>query len=87
MIDILVNLRASHNKDNGKSMGINVKNGKIEDMSKAGVVEPLKVKEQAIKSAAEATVMILRIDDVLAGRELAKSEANRGMSQAAQDMM
>ncbi|NYT13623.1 MAG: thermosome subunit, partial [Candidatus Methanofastidiosa archaeon] len=87
MIDILVNLRASHNKENGKSMGINVKNGKIEDMSKAGVVEPLKIKEQAIKSAAEATVMILRIDDVLAGRELAKSEANKGMAQSAQDMM
>ncbi|NYT04215.1 MAG: thermosome subunit [Candidatus Methanofastidiosa archaeon] len=86
MIDILVNLRASHNKDNGKSMGINVKNGKIEDMSKAGVVEPLKIKEQAIKSAAEATVMILRIDDVLAGRELAKSEANKGMARSAQDI-
>ncbi|NPV50783.1 MAG: thermosome subunit [Candidatus Methanofastidiosum sp.] len=86
MIDILVNLRASHNKENGKSMGINVKNGKIEDMSKAGVVEPLKIKEQAIKSAAEATVMILRIDDVLAGRELAKSEANKGMARSAQDI-
>jgi len=80
MIDMLVNLRAAHNKDNEKSMGINVKNGKVEDMLKAGVVEPLKLKEQAIKSAAEAVVMILRIDDVLAGKELAKSEAYRNMS-------
>ncbi|KYC54316.1 MAG: Thermosome subunit alpha [Candidatus Methanofastidiosum methylothiophilum] len=86
MIDVLVNLRAAHNKDNGKSMGINVKNGKIEDMFKVGVVEPLKLKEQAIKSACESVVMILRIDDVLAGRELAKSEANKGMTKAAQDM-
>jgi thermosome len=84
MIDMLVNLRAAHNKDNGKSMGINVKNGKVEDMLKAGVVEPLKLKEQAIKSASESVVMILRIDDVLAGKELAKSEAYRNMSAGSQ---
>lgn len=86
MIDMLVNLRAAHNKDNAK-MGINIKNGKVEDMFKAGVVEPLKIKSQAIKSAAEATVMILRIDDVLAGKELAKSEAYRNMSGSAPQMM
>ncbi len=80
MIDTLVSLRAAHNKDAGQSMGINAKNGKVEDMSKAGVVEPLKLKEQAIKSASEAVIMILRIDDVLAGKELAKSEAYRNMS-------
>lgn len=84
MIDTLVNLRAAHNKDNGKSMGINTKNGKVEDMLKAGVVEPLKLKEQAIKSASESVVMILRIDDVLAGKELAKSEAYRNMSAGSQ---
>ncbi|KYC49477.1 MAG: Thermosome subunit alpha [Candidatus Methanofastidiosum methylothiophilum] len=84
MIDMLVNLRAAHNKDNGKSMGINIRNGKVEDMLKAGVVEPLKLKEQAIKSASESVVMILRIDDVLAGKELAKSEAYRNMSAGSQ---
>ena len=36
------------------------------DMLRAGVVEPLRVKTQAIMSAAEAAVMILRIDDVIA---------------------
>ena len=36
------------------------------DMLKEGVIEPLRVKEQAIKSAAEAATMILRIDDVIA---------------------
>ncbi len=40
--------------------------GKPVDMLKAGVVEPLRVKTQAISSAAEAAVMILRIDDVIA---------------------
>lgn len=86
MIDTIVNLRAAHNKENGKTMGINVKNGKIEDMLKAGVIEPLKLKEQAIKSASESVVMILRIDDVLAGKELAKSESYRKMSGSEQQI-
>ena len=38
--------------------------GKPLDMLKLGVVEPLRVKSQAIQSAAEAAAMILRIDDV-----------------------
>ena len=40
--------------------------GKIGDMAKAGILEPLRVKVQAIKSASEAAEMILRIDDVIA---------------------
>ncbi len=40
-------------------------------MLKAGIVEPLKVKTQAIISAAEAAVMILRIDDVIASSKTA----------------
>ncbi len=43
--------------------------GKPADMLKAGVVEPLRVKTQAISSAAEAAVMILRIDDVIASQK------------------
>ena len=42
--------------------------GKPVDMMEVGVLEPLKVKTQAISSAAEAAVMILRIDDVIAAR-------------------
>lgn len=65
-IDIIVELRAAHQKADGVSMGVNVFTGKIEDMYCNGVVEPAIVKEQAIKSATEATSMILRIDDVIA---------------------
>ncbi|MEM2866353.1 MAG: thermosome subunit beta [Candidatus Hadarchaeales archaeon] len=65
-VDILVELRAKHAKQEGKYYGVDVYNGKIEDMKKLGVVEPLRVKTQAIKSAAEAAIMILRIDDVIA---------------------
>ncbi len=65
-IDILVGLRAGHEKAKGHVMGVNVLTGKIVDMQKNGVIEPMAVKEQAIKSAAEAASMILRIDDVIA---------------------
>ncbi|MEM3519169.1 MAG: thermosome subunit beta [Candidatus Hadarchaeales archaeon] len=65
-IDILVELRAKHEKPEGKHMGVDVFNGKVEDMSKLGVIEPLRVTTQAIKSATEAAIMILRIDDVIA---------------------
>ena len=74
-IDMLVELRAAHEKGK-KTVGLNVFEGKAEDMLKAGVVEPLRVKTQAISSAAEAAVMILRIDDVIAA---SKSAAPEGM--------
>jgi chaperonin GroEL (HSP60 family) len=64
-IDILVSLRAKHEKPDGKPVGIDVHEGKITDLSKLGVLEPLRMKTQAIKSAGEAAIMILRIDDVI----------------------
>ena len=65
-IDILVSLRAAHEKKKGHTMGVNVFTGKIVNMESNGVIEPLAVKKQAIKSATEASSMILRIDDVIA---------------------
>jgi len=70
-IDILVELRAAH--EQGKvSYGVGIDNGKVEDAAAIGVVEPLKVKTQAIKSASEAAEMILRIDDVISASRLSK---------------
>lgn len=66
-IDILVNLRTQHDKGKSSS-GIDVMNGEIADMKKLGVIEPLKIKTQAIKSATEAAEMILRIDDVITSK-------------------
>jgi len=64
-IDTIITLRA--NQSNGKqTVGINAKEGKIGDMFRLDIVEPLVVKEQIIKSATEAACMILRIDDVIA---------------------
>src|SRR4030043_380887 len=65
-IDVLTELRAAHDKKQ-KWAGINVFTGKIIDAWKAGVIEPLKIKTQAVSSAAEVAVMILRNDDVIAG--------------------
>jgi thermosome len=69
-IDMIVAIRASHEAGN-KTFGLDVYKGKPVDMLKAGVVEPLRVKTQAIMSAAEAAVMILRIDDVIASSKAA----------------
>ncbi len=64
-IDILVELRSSHDKEDGKYKGLNVFTGKIQNSVDNGVIEPAIVKEQALKSAAESASMILRIDDVI----------------------
>ncbi len=65
-IDIIVDLRASHEKPESANRGVNVFTGKVENTYDKGVIEPVVVKEQAIKSAAESASMILRIDDVIA---------------------
>jgi archaeal chaperonin len=63
-IDALVDLRSAH--EQSPYMGLNVFTGDVTDMKEAGVIEPKRVKKQAIQSAAEAAEMILRIDDVIA---------------------
>ncbi len=72
-IDVLTELRERHEKGE-RWAGVNMLEGKVDDMAKLGVYEPLAVKEQIIKSAAEAASMILRIDDVIAASK-AKEEA------------
>jgi thermosome len=67
-IDMLVELRSIHDKAEGKNQGINVFTGKLQDSIANGVIEPIMVKEQAIKSAAESAAMILRIDDVITAK-------------------
>ena len=64
-IDILTELRARHQKGETNA-GLNLLTGKIEDSITAGIIEPIRIKQQAIDSATEVAVMILRIDDVIA---------------------
>jgi chaperonin GroEL (HSP60 family) len=68
-IDILSELRVRHEKGE-KWAGIEVISGKVQDMTEAGVFEPLAVKKQIIKSATEAASMILKIDDVIAAGKM-----------------
>lgn len=66
-IDSLMALRSAH-ETGMKNSGLNMETGKPVDMLKQGVLEPIRVKTQAINSATEAAVMILRIDDVIASK-------------------
>jgi len=66
-IDTLIALRKEHKKGS-KHAGVNVFTGKVTDMRKDNVVEPIRVGAQAIASATEAAVMIIRIDDVIAAK-------------------
>ncbi len=67
-IDALVSLRAKHKDKGNESFGIDVYSGKVKDVKPLGVLEPLKVKTQAIASASEAAKMILRIDDMISSK-------------------
>jgi chaperonin GroEL (HSP60 family) len=77
-IDVMVGLRSAHERKDGLWMGVDVFKGGTKDMLKIGVIEPLKVKEQAIKSATEAASMILRIDDVIAAAKPPPTPPPRG---------
>ncbi|MBS1193292.1 MAG: thsB [Methanomicrobia archaeon] len=65
-IDSLAALRNMTSQ--GKAFGLDIDTGQPSDMLAAGIVEPLKVKTQAIKSATEAATMVLRVDDVIAAK-------------------
>jgi thermosome len=63
-IDKVVALRKAH-ADGAKYAGLNVYTGEVVDMREAGVIEPLRVKTQAIKSATETTMLLVRVDDMM----------------------
>ena len=68
-IDAIIKLKTAHEKEKkGPYFGLDLDSGEAVDMIKMNVVEPLRVKVQAINSAAEVANMILRIDDVIASR-------------------
>ena len=77
-IDTLTELRSKQTKGS-KWSGIDARGGKVVDMSKLDIVEPLSVKEQIIKSATEVASMILRIDDVIASSKSGGGPPGGGM--------
>ena len=76
-IDALVDLRSKHEKRN-VTLGVDVYKTRIHDMAALGIIEPLRVKKQAIQSASEAAEMILRIDDIIASKGRAPMPAGGG---------
>jgi len=67
-VDAIAELRRRH--DSGEvDAGVDVLNGKVANMLKLNIVDPLLVKKQVIRSAAEAAIMILRIDDIVAAAQ------------------
>ncbi len=76
-IEVMSELVSKH-KEGEKYTGINVLTGKAVNMMKEGVIEPLRVKKQAIKSAIEAATMILRIDDIIAAKGLEEKAGEGG---------
>ncbi|NYT19197.1 MAG: thermosome subunit [Methanosarcinales archaeon] len=62
-IDTILALRAKHSEI--KNAGLDVYTGEISDSLEKGIVDPLRVKKQAIKSASEVANMVLRVDDML----------------------
>ena len=68
-INLLSDLKSRHEKGE-KWTGVNVFEGKVEDMKKLNVYDPIAVKKQIIKSATEAASMILKIDDVIAAGKM-----------------
>ncbi len=76
-IDMLTDLKSKHDEGN-VSAGLDVFTGKVEDMWAKGVIEPLKIKTQAIQSASEAAIMLLRIDDIISAGKLDKDPGMGG---------
>ena len=76
-IDTLSELQSRHEK--GEIwVGVNALEGKVSDMAELNVYEPLQVKTQAVKSATEASTMLLKIDDVIASSKMTSPPGGPG---------
>ena len=77
IIDTQVDLRAKHSQGK-KWAGISVVDAGVVDIYSKNIIEPLKVKEQIIKSSVEAASMLLRIDDVIASGKMKEPPPGAG---------
>jgi len=64
-IDVLTELKSRHDAGE-RNAGLNLLTNRIENVLESRIIEPHKIKSQAINSASEVAVMVLRIDDVIA---------------------
>jgi chaperonin GroEL (HSP60 family) len=78
-INTLIELRGAHDGPNAnRNTGVNMQTGKAADMWKMHVVEPSRVKRQALSSAVEVANMVLRIDDIIASKKSSPSPPGGG---------
>jgi archaeal chaperonin len=78
-IDTLIELRSAHDGPKAnKHVGVNLADGKAADMWTLRVIEPIRVKRQALSSAVEVATMILRIDDIIASRKSSPTPPSPG---------
>lgn len=77
-IDVLIEMRKQHKAGNNYA-GLNPYSGKVEDMRKLNVIEPYRIGKQAINSATDAAIMVLRIDDVIASKGSPMPQVGDGM--------
>jgi archaeal chaperonin len=78
-INTLLDLRGAHGGAHAnRNIGVNLADGKVTDMFALKVVEPLRVKRQALSSAVEVANMVLRIDDVIASKKGSPAPAGGG---------
>eukprot|EP00761_Pharyngomonas_kirbyi_P011630 gb/GECH01011656.1/.p1 GENE.gb/GECH01011656.1/~~gb/GECH01011656.1/.p1 ORF type:complete len:614 (+),score=145.76 gb/GECH01011656.1/:1-1842(+) len=78
VVRLLTELRAKHAKGENIDLGIDGNTGKIENMDEMGIVEPLAVKSQTIKTAVESACLLLRIDDIVSGISKEKKKKQGG---------
>ena len=72
-VTTIIDLRKAH-ADGNQYAGINVYEGGVVNMREANVLEPVRVVEQAIQSATETAIMILRIDDVISSKGVSMND-------------
>ncbi|HYA58683.1 MAG TPA: thermosome subunit beta [Thermoplasmata archaeon] len=78
-INTLIELRSAHDGPQAnKNVGVNLSDGKAADMWKMRVIEPARVKRQALTSAAEVANMVLRIDDIIASKKSGPPSGREG---------
>ncbi len=77
-IEMIMKLRAAHEKEDGRWIGVNIFAGDLANMFELGVIEPISVKANAIKAGTEAATIVLRIDDLIAASKVEKPEEEKG---------
>jgi T-complex protein 1 subunit gamma len=78
VVRIITELRAKHAEKGNHMIGIDGNKKRITDVEKENIWEPVAVKNQVLKTAIEASCLLLRIDDVVSGVKKKEKDRARG---------